>query len=99
MSAYVVAPAAQDDLLDLWHYYAREVGDPALADRIAGQIVTGFRSLAKTPGMGHLRKDLSDDELRFWKVRTYLIIYRSIKSQIEIVRVLHSARDVRTLLG
>jgi len=42
---YVVAPAAQDDLFVIWHYYAEEVGDPDLADRMVGEIVSGFQSV------------------------------------------------------
>ncbi len=99
MSAYVVAPAAQDDLLVIWHYYAEEVRGPDLADRMLGEIVTGFHTIAKTPGIGHLRNDLSAEPLRFWAVRKYLIIYRSDTAPIEIARVLHGARDVQAILG
>ena len=99
MSAYVVAPAAQDDLLVIWHYYAEEVSDPDLADRMLREIVAGFHAIAKTPGIGHLRNDLSPEPLRFWAVRKYLIIYRSDTTPIEIARVLHGARDVQAVLG
>jgi plasmid stabilization system protein ParE len=43
--------------------------------------------------------DLAKESLRFWHVRGYLIIYRSEKHPIEIVRVLHGARDVQAILG
>ncbi len=99
MSAYVVAPAAQDDLLTIWHYYAEEVGDPDLADRMVGEIVAGFHALATTPGIGHLRSDLSEEPLRFWAIRKYLIVYRTEDRPLEIVRVIHGARDVQALLG
>ena len=39
------------------------------------------------------------DHLRFWRVRNYLVVYRSEKRPIQIVRVLHAARDVRSILG
>jgi antitoxin ParD1/3/4/toxin ParE1/3/4 len=48
--------------------------------------------------MGHYRSDLSSEPLRFWRVREYLVIYRSETRPLEIVRVLHSKRDVQTLL-
>ena len=98
MSAYVIAPAAEDDLLVIWHYYAEQVNDPDLADRMIGEIFSGFHTIAKTPGIGHLRRDLSDEPLRFWTVRQYLIIYRSEKSPLEIARILHAARDVQAIL-
>ncbi len=48
--------------------------------------------------MGHLRQDLADEPLRFWAVYSYLIIYREDSDPLEIVRVLHGARDVKSLL-
>ena len=51
------------------------------------------------PGMGHFRSDLAAEPLRFWRVRNYLVVYRSEKTPIEIVRVLHGARDAQVILG
>ena len=48
--------------------------------------------------MGHLRTDLAQEPLRFWPVYSYLIIYRPDAEPLEIVRVLHGARDVAQLL-
>ena len=48
--------------------------------------------------MGHLREDLAREPLRFWPVYSYLIIYRPDSRSLEIVRVLHGARDVKNLL-
>jgi len=48
--------------------------------------------------MGHYRSDLVAEPLRFWRVRDDLIIYRSEKRPIEIVRVLHGKRDVPAIL-
>jgi antitoxin ParD1/3/4/toxin ParE1/3/4 len=55
--------------------------------------------LARTPGMGHLREDLADEPLKFWPVYSYLIIYRPETRPLQIVRVLHGARDLRRLLS
>jgi plasmid stabilization system protein ParE len=50
------------------------------------------------PGMGHRREDLASESLCFWQVYNYLIIYRPDEDSIEIVRVLHGAKDIRALL-
>ena len=97
--SYVVAPAAEEDLLVIWRYYAEEVQDPDLADRILGEIIAGFHTIARTPGIGHLRSDLSEEPLRFWGVRKYLIIYCDEITPVEIARVLHGARDVQSILS
>jgi antitoxin ParD1/3/4/toxin ParE1/3/4 len=58
-----------------------------------------MRKLAERPGMGHLREDLADEPVRFWPVYSYLVIYRADARPLQIVRVLHASRDVRTLLA
>lgn len=98
MRNFVVAPAGRDDLVEIWEYYALTIGDVDVADRISGELSSACEDLAKTPGMGHYRNDLVAEPLRFWRVREYLIIYRSEKNPIEIVRVLHGKRDVQALL-
>lgn len=54
--------------------------------------------LAENPDMGFLRDELAPD-LRCWPVRKYLIFYRPIDDGIEIVRVVHGARDLDRLFG
>jgi toxin ParE1/3/4 len=99
MSQFLLAPAAKSDIFEIWNYYASEVGDAELADRMRDEIFNGIRAAARKPGIGHLRRELADEPLRFWRVRKYLIIYRSQRKPIQVVRVLHGARDVQALLG
>ncbi len=49
------------------------------------------------PGMGHKREDLTQRNVLFWRVRSYLVVYRDSRP-LRIVRVIHGKRDVRTLL-
>lgn len=49
--------------------------------------------------MGHLREDLTRRPFRFWPVYSYLIVYRPETRPIQILRVLHGARDVKSLLA
>jgi plasmid stabilization system protein ParE len=98
MSRFVLSPAARLDLIEIWNYYAIEVGDADLADRMRDEIFGGIRAAAHRPGIGHFRRDLADEPLRFWRVRSHLIIYRSETKPIQVVRVLHAARDLRAVL-
>ncbi len=77
MSEFLIAPAACNELDEIWDYYAIELQNPDAADRIRDEIFDAFHKLAETPGMGHFRGDLAAEPLRFWHVRSYLIIYRS----------------------
>jgi plasmid stabilization system protein ParE len=99
MSGFILAPSAKGDLVEIWKYYAIEVGDVDLADRMQAEIFKGIRNIARNPGIGHFRRDLSDEPLKFWRVRGYLIIYRVKAKPIQIVRILHGARDVAAILG
>lgn len=55
--------------------------------------------LGESPGIGHLRQDLAVEPLRFWTVHNFLIVYRPEARPIQVVRVLHGARDVQAILG
>jgi toxin ParE1/3/4 len=55
--------------------------------------------LAKNPGVGHWREELTDKRHRFFLVYSYLIVYRYEAKPLQIVPVLHAARDVQSILG
>ncbi len=62
-----------------------------------------FRRLARMPRIGTLwgDEDPELEEVRFFPVtryRRYLVFYRPIEGGIEILRVLHGARDLRRIL-
>jgi toxin ParE1/3/4 len=99
MSRSLLAPAAKSDLIEIWDYYATKVGDPDLADRMRDEIFDGIRASARKPDLGHFRRDLANEPLRFWRVRSYLIVYRSEMRPIQVVRFLHGARDVQAVLS
>src|SRR2546421_10420473 len=90
---YIFTPEATDDLLSLWNYIADEQSDAA-ADRVISRIYDECQKLSEMPGMGHYREDLLDKRHRFWSVWSYLIVYRWQKKPIEVVCVVHGARDL-----
>ncbi|MGD0410354.1 MAG: type II toxin-antitoxin system RelE/ParE family toxin [Verrucomicrobiota bacterium] len=99
MNDFLIAPEARFDLDEIWSYYAIDLQNPDTADRARDELFGALRKLARTPGIGHFRSDLAGEPLRFWRVRSYLIICRGEKRPIEIVRVPHGARDVQAILG
>jgi antitoxin ParD1/3/4/toxin ParE1/3/4 len=58
------------------------------------RLAAAMRKLSRTPGIGHLR-DPCDGRERLFLVYSYLIVYRPHSKPLQIVRVLHAARDVR----
>jgi len=90
VSLYRIAQTAQRDLETIWCFIGSF--DPAAADRWLETVQQRFHLLATHPHVGQGRPDLTP-ELRFLPVGNYLIFYRSIENGVEIVRVLHGARD------
>lgn len=52
-----------------------------------------FKTLAAQPDRGRKRDELGED-LRSFAVGRYIIFYRPLPDGVEIVRVLHGARDL-----
>jgi plasmid stabilization system protein ParE len=88
--------AARLDLLQIWNYLAEHatLND---ADRVLANLERAILRLSKSPELGHARADLTSLDLLFYRVHSYLIVYRAI-DPLHVIRVLHAARDVKTLL-
>lgn len=96
MSGYVLGADAALDLDDIWEYIAQD--DVDAADRWIAKLYDAFEALARTPGMGHRREDLTEYPVLFWPVGAYLIIYRAERRPIEIVAVTQGSRDIPSFL-
>ena len=98
MSSYILAPAAQEDLVAIRDYYLKEAGY-RIARQMLVEFTKAFQTIAHTPAIGHPREDLAGDRpVLFWPMRDYLIIYRSVAKPVEIVTVVRGSRDVATIL-
>jgi plasmid stabilization system protein ParE len=94
--AYVLSPEALQDLQDLWDFIAAD--NVTVADKLENELFEVFGRLAQRPRMGHTRSDLTERDVRFWPVGSYLIVYRVIPTALQIVGVLHGARDVTEVI-
>jgi len=97
MNKYVLSVAAGLDLDAIWDYIAQDNIDAA--DRWINRLFDSFQSLAQSPGMGHMREDLTAFPILFWPVGAYLILYRMQNQVVEIVGVTQGMRDVPTFLS
>jgi antitoxin ParD1/3/4 len=89
---FVVTPEARTDLLEIWNYIAEDSIDSA--DRVLAQLYDAFTRLAEAPGIGHHREDLADSRHRFWTVYSYVIAYRDNTNPLEIIAIVHGARQL-----
>ena len=93
--AYDITADAEDDLLDIWRYIARD--SDTMADRFLDRLNEKFAALARNPKVGRARPDLRPD-LRSFPYGAYLILYRAVGDGAEIVRVVHAARNLDDLV-
>ena len=98
MSRYLLTVDAERDI-DLIKDYLLLQGGTGLARHVLGHIQRGMELIGDNPGIGHVRDDLTDQPVRFWAVFSYLIIYDPVPRPVQVVRVLHGARDLANLLG
>jgi plasmid stabilization system protein ParE len=92
---FVLSPEAARDIREIWSYIADD--SIRAARRVRLQLLDACHGLAENPLIGHSREDLTARPVLFWPVGAYLIIYDPTPRPIEIVRVVHSARDVAAL--
>lgn len=89
-------PLAAADILDIWDHIAEDSLDQA--DRWVDKLDEKFGILATQPLMGRAREELAA-ALRSFPFGRYVIFYTPVQDGIDVVRVLHSARDVDAALG
>jgi toxin ParE1/3/4 len=94
---YVLAPQAVVDLVAIWRYI-KEQASLTIADRVESAILEKIAFLDGTPGAGHSRKDLTDEDVKVFSVYSYLIVYRPTTKPLQIVSILHGRRDLEQIL-
>ena len=85
---------AADDLINIWTYVARD--DPAAADHLLDRLDETCALLAGNPNMGPARDDIRPG-LRYFVVASCVVLYRIVSEGVEVVRVVHGARDLLNL--
>ncbi len=101
MPAVKLSKAAEQDLMDIWLFIAKD--NPTAADSVLDFISAEFQALAETPTLGRVRNDLWPDALCFpiyesdWRMR-YVAFYRRIPEGIEIARVIEGHRNISRVI-
>jgi len=95
MSAFRLTQPAEEDVLGIWLYIAKE--NLVAADRLVDRLTETFQLLADSPEIGE-RMERYRAGLRSWSLENYVVYYHVTPEGIEVYRVLHGARDHRQLL-
>ena len=93
-------PQAQRDLFELADFISQDSLDAAA--RFLDAAESAFHLLASMPEMGTLCRfrSLEAAGVRVWSIRgfeNHLLFYRPIKAGIDVVRVIHGARDIQAI--
>ena len=87
---------AEADLDGIWDYIA--VDSIEQAERFLRHLNTKLKNLAESPYLGRKREELMLG-LRSFPVGNYVIFYLPKREGIEVVRVLHGARDIEDIFS
>lgn len=100
MARLIVAPCVEEELWEIWEFIARDNSDAAT--RVIEAARATFRMLAENPGLG-IKRHFSNRRLRdvrSWQVsgfENYIVFYRGVADEIEVIHVYHGARDIDSL--
>ena len=91
MKHFRLSSQAQLDLDEIWLFIAED--NIEAADKFHDLLLSKLITLAEQPLIGRLRDELRPN-VRGFPVGSYVIFYRDTPEHIEIIRVLHGARDI-----
>jgi plasmid stabilization system protein ParE len=95
MSGFLLHPAADSDLDEIWEYVAEDNIDAA--DRLLEEFHNAIGTLVSFPQSGHVRPDLSSRPVRFQVLRDYLIAYVPDSNPLVVLAFLHGRRNPRVI--
>lgn len=96
MAIILKRPRAKADLVEIWDYIADDSENRA--DAFIETINQKLAVLAERPNIGRARDELGKN-IRSFPVSRYVIFYMPIQGGIDVVRVLHGARDLDISFG
>jgi toxin ParE1/3/4 len=95
MASVVLRPKALADLTEIWVYIAQ--GSERQADALIDRLDQTFGELSRHPRMGRQRPELLAN-LRSFPVGRYIVFYLPCPRAIDVIRVLHGSRDLKSLI-
>jgi toxin ParE1/3/4 len=90
-----LTPMAHQDLKDIGDYIAQDNLNAALS--FVHRLKERCLALAHNPGIGRKRDDISPS-VRSAAEGNYLIVYRQVTNNIEVLRIIHGMRDISRIV-
>ena len=95
MSQIEKTSQAEADAIDIWLYISKD--NLAAANRMLYRIESRLQSLANMPLSAEAVPYIAPN-IRRSSIGNYVIYYRPIKNGIQVIRILHGAREPKDLL-
>lgn len=97
MLEYIFSPSAQRDLHEAQTYLLQY--SLQAADAFDHAVVEACEMLVEFPNAGRTRKEFAAPPAKFWVIGEYVIAYRITARQLQIIAILHAARDIPSILS
>lgn len=95
--SFVLTPEAKSDLTEILQDIADDSLDTAL--RVHEEFRDEVLKLARSPGIGHYHDELLSRKYRFWNFYRYVIVYSWKSRPLQIIAVVHGARDLERIFS
>ncbi|MEI6045148.1 MAG: type II toxin-antitoxin system RelE/ParE family toxin [Chloroflexota bacterium] len=92
MSSVILRPSAESDLEDISDYIAEQSSDEQAKTALLN-IACRLKWDARQPNVGR-RQDELFKGMRSFSVYRYVVFYLPLKDGIEVVRIIHGAREL-----
>jgi toxin ParE1/3/4 len=97
MTPVRISAEAEADLDAIWLYIAAD--NPVNADGFLDRLVTSLTTTLSTAPLAGRTRDEFELGLRSFPIENYIAFYRLRDTTVEIVRIIHSARDLSAIFG
>ena len=92
MAQILFTPIATEDLQQMWIYIAENAGKET-ANKFLIEIKKKCEAIAEFPESGRVRHEFLIN-LRSFPFKKYIVFYLPLENGIEVLRIIHSSRDI-----
>ncbi len=92
-----LTPEAKADLREILLNIAAD--SPEAAERLRSSLYKALARLGSLQGIGHYHEELLDRRYRFWNFYPFVVCYAWQNKPIQIVAVVHGARQLAAFLA
>jgi plasmid stabilization system protein ParE len=97
VSRFILSAEARHDYFDAFDFI--ENYSKNAASKWEAMMLDTFRHLAVWPQTGKIRPEYAPPYIRFWPAGDYVILYNPSSIPVEIIAILHGARNLSELIA